>query len=161
MKTLPLSQRSLRQATSSPPAHRDSEVEGGRQLQFLRCRPGEDERLVRLQDIVECIPMVQLDEQRGADHPHHRGLLHFRGRVVPVFDIAADQGPDLEPEWFLVVLRGEQQEIALVAREVSEIFTCAEEACEEVHIGTGRILTVVGSSAGMLRVVEPTALLEP
>ncbi len=130
-------------------------------LQFLNCRPAEEERLVRLDDIVECIPMVQLDEQRRADTPHYRGLLHFRGRVVPVVDLQQGPRPPLEPKWFLLVLRSRTQEIALVVREVFQISAYDAADCESICIGAEEELTVVSSHSRMLRVIEPEMLLSP
>ena len=142
-------------SSQSPPSH----VQELANLQFLHCRPAQEERLVRLEDIVECIPMVQLDENHGVDNPRYRGLLHFRGRVVPVVDLFADEHQPLELKWFLLVLRSGAQEIALVVREVFQISTYDAGNCERVHIGPVDTLTVVSSDSQMLQVVEPDTLL--
>ncbi len=154
------------QKASTANQMRTMEVQGNPQAgeesgtrQFLHCRPGAEQRLVRLEDIVECIPMVELDEQQRADHPQYRGLLHFRGRVVPVFDLAEEHGQPLEPSWFLIVLRARRQEIAVVARQVFEILTSAAADYESVDIGHGQSLTVVSSDSQMLQVLEPEKLL--
>lgn len=144
-----------RSKTSSSPG-----VDGESNLQFLHCRPAQEERLVRLEDIVECIPMVKLDEQHRMDNPNYRGLLHFRGRVVPVVDLVADERQPLEPEWFLLVLRATAQEIALVTREVFQLSTYEAEDYDHVDIGAGQTLTVVSSDSRMLQVVEPDTLLD-
>lgn len=150
----PTKSLSRSEETSSP-----SRNEAQSTRQFLHCRPADEERLVRLEDIVECIPMVKLDEQQHGDNPNYRGLLHFRGRVVPVVDLCADKRQLLEPEWFLLVLRATDQEIALVAREVFQISTYEAQNCERVDIGAGKTLTVVSSDSRMLQVVEPDTLL--
>lgn len=127
--------------------------------QFLHCRPAQDDRLVRLEDIVECIPMVRIDEQHRPDNPRYRGLLHFRGRVLPVVDLADDVSRPLEPQWFLLVLCSAQRELALVTRRVFQIASYSSQSCERVDIGAGDSLTVVSSDSRMLRVIEPDSLL--
>lgn len=127
--------------------------------QFLHCRPAEDDRLVRLEDIVECIPMVQIDEQHRPDNPHYRGLLHFRGRVLPVVDLADDGLQPLQPQWFLLVLCAEDRELALVTRRVFQIASYPSHSCDRVDIGADDALTVVSTDSRMLRVIEPDSLL--
>lgn len=127
--------------------------------QFLHCRPADGDRLVRLENIVECIPMVELDEQHRPDNPHYRGLLHFRGRVLPVVDLADDSSQALQPTWLLLVLCTEDRELALVTRQVFQIASYPSDRCKRVDIGSGDTLTVVSSDSRMLRVIEPESLL--
>lgn len=139
---------------SSPPRGGLGEVR-----QFLRFRPGEEERLVRLEDIVECIPMVALEQARREESLHYRGLLHFRGRVVPVFDVSQGQSERLDPDWFLLVLQASEQEVAVVARDVFEILSRPAGDYREVSIGEGSRMAVVSAERRLFQVLEPDELI--
>lgn len=132
-------------------------VQGGMR-QFLRCRPGQEERLVRLEDVVECIPMVAIEEAQSATNPNYRGLLHFRGRVVPVFEVDGGGGEALDIGWFLLILRSGEQEVALVARDVFEIMSCPAADYRRVAIGRESYQTVVSTESRVYQVVEPDEL---
>ena len=127
---------------------------------FLRFRTSDGDRLVRLREVVECIPMVRIEAQRRQGDPRYRGLLHFRGRVVPVFEPVSEAREALDPDWFLLVVQADGREIALVARDFYDIVTSPAEQCRRIAVGGGAEVAVVSSEEEVLRVVEPTRLLE-
>ena len=133
----------------------ETEASSSGSRRFLRFRSADGDRLVRLEDVVECSPMVQIEADMRADAPRYRGLLHFRGRVVPVFEPTSDQPEPIDPDWFLVVLQSDDGEIALVARDFYDIYTTDADNYAEVDIGAGRAITVVSSEEEVVRVVRP------
>ena len=127
-------------------------------MKFLRFSTGDDQRLVALEAVVECIPTVQLEESGREGSDHFRGLLHYRGRVIPVFDPGESAGEELKTEWFLVVVQLQDEELALVARDVHDIVECPRDQLREVDVGSGNAMSVVSVGGEVLTVVDTERL---
>lgn len=129
--------------------------------QFLRFTSAGGDRLVRLEDVVECLPMVRIESDDGGSDPRYRGLLHYRGSVVPVFDPEPTSDPGLQPQWFLIVVEQAGHRLALVAHDVDDIETCAADNCQRLKVGADQKVTVVSIKDEVVRVVEPSQIPEP
>jgi len=128
-------------------------------LRFVRFRGSAGGRLIPLAAVVEVIPMVRLRSSEQGGNPRYCGLLHFRGRVVPVFDLVDGRRSGLHnPDHFLVVTRGQAGERAIVAHEVEDIVEVEARACSELDVGGSYPVSVVDLNGALLEVVDPDRL---
>jgi chemotaxis signal transduction protein len=136
-------------------------MEVDERVRFVRFRGSGGERLLPLSSVVEIIPMLRL---LGGEHEgNHRycGALHFRGRVIPVFDLEDGGCAGLDnPAYFLVVARGISSERAIVAHDVDDIVEVASESCSELDIGGPQPVRIVDVEGTLLKVVDPDRLAE-
>lgn len=126
---------------------------------FLRFETVDGNRLVHLHHIVECIPMVQIETDCGSKDSRYRGLLHYRGDVLPVFHPVDTGRPTLDPDWFLIIVEQNEQKMALVARGLDDIVNRPTDCCRRVEIGENQTTTVVSFEDDVVRVVEPAAVI--
>lgn len=129
-------------------------------MKFLRFKTTDGDRLVRLEHIVECLPMVAIESDHSGSDPRYRGLLHYRGRVLPVFEPVGRDRQPLAPDWFLIVAEDDDCELALIARDVDDIESRPADDCRNLEVGDGNQVTVVGFDDEIVRVLEPSALLD-
>ena len=125
---------------------------------LLRFKTADGDRLIRLDHIVECIPMVELETGDADASQQYRGLLHYRGCVLPVFEPAATDRQRLDPSWFLIILDDDNHQIAVIARDIDDIESRPADCCRQLNIGGQRSVTVVSFDDDVVRVVEPQAL---
>lgn len=122
---------------------------------FLRFQTDDGDRLVRLEHIVECLPMVQIDNDETGGDPRYRGLLHYRGDVLPVFAFCAPADVPLDPDWFLIVVDDGGRRLALVARDVYDIEIRDAADCRILDVGDDHAITVVSFDEEVVRVIRP------
>lgn len=98
--------------------------------------------------------MVRLDKTEGEGNGLYRGLLAFRGRTLPVFDLNPATEEVERSEWFLVVARSASQEFALVAREIHDLIEVAEDDLAQLQTGGERPVSVASVGGELVRIVD-------
>lgn len=122
--------------------------------EFLLFSTALGQRLVSVESVVEVIPFVKL-QQEQSDNPLFRGLLNYRGQILPVFDFMA-AGNALAEDYssFLVVLDGEQGLFSLVAQEVNQLLQVAADDVFAVNAAAGAPFAVAKAGDAMIRIVS-------
>ncbi len=127
--------------------------------QFLHFQTSLGKRLVILNEVTEVLPMVALDYSETEGNDLYCGLLHFRGRVVPVFDVQQRTQKSLQClDLFLIVLNNEQQEMAIVASDIYGIVEAPAECWQTLQTGSKRPIEVVNIEGEFLRILVPEDL---
>lgn len=122
--------------------------------QFVIVTVAERKRLVRIEDVREIVPLMELAEiegRRGAC----RGMVNLRGEMIPVFDLA---GPEarLSPSRVIVVARLQDNEsVGLLVDDVHDVVTVPGERVATRPVGGGQVVTVVSIDDEILSVLEP------
>lgn len=133
--------------------HRDERI------RFVRFCGSGGERLIPLTAVVEIIPMLRLLEGKHEGNRRYCGALHFRGRVIPVFDLEDGDTATLDnPAHFLVVTRGRERERAIVAHDVDDIIEVERQACSQLDTGGAYPVCVVDVDGELIKVVDPDRL---
>ena len=125
---------------------------------FLHFEASIGSRLLPLQAVVEVIPMVRLNETRGEGNECYRGVLHFRGRMIPVFDFDATSRTAERPDAFLVVANSASREFALVASKIYDLVNVGEEDLSKLDTGAERCVSVASVDGQLVRIVDPECL---
>jgi chemotaxis-related protein WspB len=90
---------------------------------LLRCLVNGDAYALDCRRVVEVVPWVPLRSVPRAP-AHHRGLLHFRGEVISVFDLAVLCGaPPCQPRLStrIVVVQVGAETVGLLAESVLDL----------------------------------------
>lgn len=123
-------------------------------LEFLLFSTAAGQRLLPVQQVVEVIPFVQLQKE-ASPNPLFRGLLNYRGKVLPVFDFAAQpDDPYRDCRSFLVVTRSSHGELGLVAEEVHHLLVAPAEDLFTIAASATRAFDVVKDGDAMIRIVD-------
>ena len=93
-------------------------------MEFLLLTLEAKKRLIAIDDVVEVIPMVRLDELDSNADPRFKGILHYRGDMVPVFLFAESDHQPIASD-VLVVCEGSKKRMAFVVNQVEEIVEIA------------------------------------
>jgi chemotaxis signal transduction protein len=111
-------------------------------------RLGEKEEGIRLELVTEVIPMVKLDNPPADGDPRCKGLLHYRGDILPVFSLHKSNRESIADDYLMVMAESESG-MALQVSEVLEIMTVSDEQIKEVSTGpdsTAEVLELEGKS---------------
>ena len=123
--------------------------------QYLHFESSLGSRLVSVSDVVEVIPLVALEPQESQD-PLFCGLLNYRGKIVPVFDLSASEKNRLHDiQSFLIVAQCEEHGIAFLAKEVNAIIDVSPELISEIRSNSSPTFYVAKWADNLLRIVEP------
>ncbi len=120
-------------------------------VQYVSCI---GERLLRLEDIVEVLPMLTLDRLGQEGGALFAGLLHYRGDAVPVFSLTAN-APMPGPEGYILVTRVHGRKAGLLAHDVVGVVSLDESACTEMPGGGGHRIAGAHVDGRFLRIVRP------
>lgn len=122
--------------------------------EFLLFSTALGQRLVPVESVVEVIPFVKLQQEQTAN-PLFRGLLNYRGQILPVFDFVAAANALVEDyRSFLVVMQGEQGLFSLVAHEVNQLLRVAVDDVFAVNAAAGESFAVAKAGEAMIRIVS-------
>ncbi len=121
---------------------------------FLHFQSSAGSRLVRVSQVVEVIPMVALQHEQ-TDSNQFCGLLNYRGKIIPVFDLLrADENALLDMKAFLIVTQCYGSDVALIACEVKLIFELMVEAVQIIAPANLAHFEVAKVEGEMVRVVN-------
>ena len=127
-------------------------------LRFVRFDTGAGPRILPIENVVEVIPTVHLDETQAAGAPEYRGLLQYRGQVLPVFDLGnTTTGTYLPVDWYLVVASTDAGMFALAVSDVHHVIEVDISQCTSMDTGMGQRVDVVHLGKDILRVAGPPA----
>ena len=122
--------------------------------EFLLFSTAAGQRLLPVQDVVEVIPFVKLQPE-NSNNPLFRGLLNYRGQILPVFDfVPASQGVAADYRCFLVVVQARTGAFCLVAQEVNHLLAVPDDGIFPVTAAPGQQFDVVKSGDAMIRIVS-------
>ncbi len=122
---------------------------------YLHFESSLGSRLVSVSDVVEVIPLVALQPQESED-PLFCGLLNYRGKIVPVFDLSTPAQDRLrDTQSFLIVAQCEDHGIAFLAKEVNAIIDVTPELISEIRPASSPAFHVAKWADNILRIVEP------
>lgn len=111
-------------------------------------------RLLPVQHVVEVIPFVRLQAQVSSN-PCFRGLLNYRGRVLPVFDFSICQADDNQDHRrFLVITTSEAGDVCLLADEVQYLLEVPNESIFPVKSAGNERFLVAKVGKDMIRIVD-------
>jgi chemotaxis signal transduction protein len=131
---------------------------------LIRYRIEHREECIRLSQVTEIIPMVQLDPPPEGDQKGCIGLLHYRGRLLPVFDLLKNpKQKELQTSDYLMVMAEKEPASAVRVSEVKEVMTVQSDQIEQVKVGPGEyaeLLQLEDSSIQVRRSQWETSLKE-
>ena len=128
--------------------------------QFLLFRRNDAERLINASDVIEVIPMVHLrKEHDDQENPRYAGLLDYRGKVVPVFDLIADPASQLEIENFLIVMHHAGKLAAVIATGVDDLVTLAGEQLTHIQVSADKYIDVGKTEDRVIKILSAGELL--
>jgi len=110
---------------------------------FLRFTAAGADRLLALDSVVEVVPMMRLHASGAEGSRRFRGILSYRGRMLPVFDFTDAVRPHSH-EWFLIIVDDGRTEAAVVAEDVLDVVDVPTEGVS--HIDSGALRHVDGAS---------------
>jgi len=103
--------------------------------------------------------MVRLEHAGESGGSKYRGLLHYRGRVIPVFRAEETANDCIEREdLFLIVTSVANREIAIVAEELDTIFSTEDSSCSRSETGGAAPIEVVAIDGSLQKVINPSHL---
>jgi purine-binding chemotaxis protein CheW len=124
---------------------------------FILIAVDEAHQLVRLEDIYEVVPSMELTRIEGASQ-RCLGILNLRGEMVPIFS-SREEADTLALSQIILVSRAGEEVVGLVVDDVLDIITLSADRVARRSLGGGRSAIFVRmDDEQVLRVLEPEAL---
>lgn len=113
-------------------------------------------RLIEVTEVVEIIPMVQIDaSQRSSGNREFAGLINYRGKIIPVFDITNGEScrePDINH--FLIVAATAANSLAIIATEVTQLVSVIDSDISSIKPLNGESFRMAKVHEHMVRIVK-------
>jgi purine-binding chemotaxis protein CheW len=92
-----------------------------------------------------------------------RGVISLRGRIVPVYDLAAHLGvtSELSEQTKIVIVETDNETAGVIVDDVEEVLTIEDEQIEEVPGADGTLIESIAKVADRLVILlKPSAIFE-
>jgi chemotaxis signal transduction protein len=120
---------------------------------LVRYRVDTHQECIRLSQVTEIIPMVALDPPPERAAEECLGILHYRGKLLPVFDIQQNQEAySIDPGDYLMVMAEQEPAQAMRVSEVIEVFSVASNTIEQVAVGPKEVAELMQFESHSLQV---------
>jgi purine-binding chemotaxis protein CheW len=121
---------------------------------------GAEQYALPIQQVHE---IIRYEEPRGVASaiPWVRGVISLRGRIVPIYDLAARLGVSVEmpPEPKIVIAQIGEETAGVIVDAVEEVLTVDDEAFEEVPGADPELVDRIATLGDRLVVLlKPTAI---
>jgi len=130
--------------------------------QFLHFQSDTESQLLPLGMVVEVIPMVHLDYEEEEGNELYRGILNFRGDMIPVFQLEGEGEGNANSnllDYFLIIVNIEENDkIALLVREIYGVIEAEERSYSEVETGGAFPVLVAEIKGQLTRIFHPPLL---
>jgi purine-binding chemotaxis protein CheW len=106
---------------------------------------GSEQYALPIASVSEIIRSTQ-PRSVASDNPWIRGVIGLRGKIIPIFDLAARLGlPSADPQASdkIVIVDGANGPVGVMVDDVEEVLTVAAEQFEAVPTATGAIIDAI------------------